>query len=55
MGERASVTGYSNERGKGILHSVEPSCIMGVITVSMVSNVFASQHRPLRSPGFFFH
>ena len=55
MGEGAGVNGYSNERGKGILHSVEPSCIKGVITCSMVSNAFASQHRLLRSPGFFFH
>ena len=55
MGERASVTDYINERSKGILHSVEPSCIMGVVTVSMESNAFASQHRLLRSPGFFFH
>ena len=55
MGEGASVNGYSNERGKGILHSVEPSCINGVVTVSMTFNVYASQHQLLRSPGFFFH
>ena len=42
MGERASVSGYSNEREKGMLHSMEPSCIMGVITVPMESNAFAA-------------
>ncbi len=52
MGEGASVSGYSNERGKRILHSVESLCIKGVVTVS---NAFASQSRVVRSPGFFFY
>lgn len=48
MGEGAGVTDYRNERGKGLLHSVEAFSIKGVITVS-ISNAFASQHRPLRN------
>ena len=55
MGEGASVNGYSNERGTGILHGVESPCIKGVVMVSIVSNAFASQHRAVRSPAFFFY
>ena len=54
MGERAGVSGYSNERGKSMLHSVESPGIKGVVTVSSVSNAFPSQSRAVRSPGFFF-
>lgn len=42
MGERASVTGYGNKREKEMLHSVEASCIMGVIMVPTESNAFAA-------------
>ena len=55
MGEGAGMRVYSIERGKGILHSVESPCITGVVTVSSVSNAFASQRRTVRSPCFFFH
>ena len=48
MGEGASMTGYGNERDKGILHSVEAFSINGVVTIS-ISNAFASQLRPLRN------
>ena len=54
MGERAGVSGYSNERGESILHSVESPGIKGVVTVSSVLNAFASHCRAVRSPGFFF-
>ena len=54
MGERAGVSGYSKERGKSILHSVESPGIKGVVTVASVSNAFASQSRAVRDLRFFF-
>ena len=51
MGERASVTGYGNEIGKGILHSVDASCIKGVIYSFYVQCIRLSTST-LEGPGF---
>ena len=53
MGERASVTGYRNERGRGILHSVEASCIKGVIYSFYVQCIRLSTST-LESSGFLY-
>lgn len=54
MGEGAGLSGYSSENGKGVLHSAVSSCIEGAVTVSIISNSFASQSRAVRSPGCLF-